>query len=466
MLKRIFLIATACCISLCTLQAVPIRANDFTVVAKKAIPAAVSIKVKITSPKQSSYFFNGREYQYDEPMDFEDFFQQFFGGPKRYRERSQPSEIGQASGFIVTPDGYILTNGHVVKGASEILVILNDGRDFAAHVIGIDPNTDIAVIKIDANNLPFLSLGNSDDLEVGQSVLAVGTPFGLQASATAGIVSAKGRNNLDLARIEDFIQTDAAINRGNSGGPLLNMDGEVIGMNTAIATSMGSGGYQGIGFAIPSNLIQRVMNELIAHGSISRGFLGVTLQQITTDLASAFGLNTLDGALIADVTTDSPAQKAGLKQGDVILAYNGQKVTNIAALRNTISLMKPGTTVNLTVLRNGKDMNFILAIGNFPEDQPKLSEHIDKLGFEVENLTPDIARALGYPNLRGVVVSRVEAGSPAAWAGIKKGALILTVNQKEVFTIEQFNKTVKDADSQPILLLIKQGDFTRFVSIK
>ena len=416
-LAKILLI-TGCCA--CLLSFAPsIAANtqtssrtDFIEVAKNATPTVVSIKVKASSPKRSSsFFYNGREYEED-PNDFfnDNFFQQFFGAPpKKQRERFESPQIGQASGFLVSADGYILTNGHVVKDANEIVAVLNDGREFPAQAIGIDSNTDIAVIKIDAKDLPFLTLGNSDELEVGQWVMAIGNPLGLQASVTVGVVSAKGRNNLDLARIEDFIQTDASINRGNSGGPLLTMNGEVVGMNTAIATSMGSGGgYMGIGFAIPSNLAQHIMSELIANGSISRGFLGVTLQQITNDLASAFGLKSMEGALVSDITSDSPAAKAGLKQGDVILDYNKKKVTNIASLRNAISLMKPGTKLNLIVLRNGKEMPISLAVGTFPEEQARAISKAAKIGFEVENLTPEMARNLGYLNQSGVLVTRVE----------------------------------------------------------
>jgi serine protease Do len=444
--------------------------TDFIEVAKKATPAVVSIKVKSSAPKRSSsFFFNGREYDED-PNDFfnDNFFQQFFGTPKRQRERFEQPQIGQASGFIVSGDGYILTNGHVVKDANEIFASLNDGREFPAQVVGIDANTDIAVIRIDAKDLPFLTLGNSDDLEVGQWVMAIGNPFGLQASVTVGVVSAKGRNNLDLARIEDFIQTDAAINRGNSGGPLLTMNGEVVGMNTAIATSIGSGGgYMGIGFTIPSNLAQHVMSELIANGSITRGFLGVTLQQITNDLASAFGLKNMEGALVSDISSDSPASKAGLKQGDVILEYNNKKVSNIASLRNAISLMKPGTKLNLKVLRNNKEMAVSLAVGSFPEEEAKSMTKATKLGFEVENLTPEMARNLGYLNSSGVVVTKIEPGSPASWAGIKKGAMILSLNNKEVKTVEQFNQILKESESnKPLLLLVKQGEYTHFVSIK
>lgn len=264
--------------------------QDFRSVAKKAIPAVVSIKVKSGSKKSLANSWSSDEDAAD--LFNDDFFQRFFGIPRQKgRDHSDSQVIGQASGFIVSPDGVVLTNNHVVDEAKEILVTLNDGREFPAKVIGQDPNTDIAVVKIDAKDLPYVTLGNSDDLEVGQRVAAIGNPLGLQATLTSGVVSATGRNNLDLTRWEDYIQTDAAINRGNSGGPLLNLNAEVIGMNTAIVTDMGSGGYMGIGFAIPSNMLKHVMEELMSNGKVNRGFLGVVLQQMDNNLAKAFHLN-------------------------------------------------------------------------------------------------------------------------------------------------------------------------------
>ncbi|NGX42533.1 MAG: hypothetical protein K940chlam7_00813, partial [Chlamydiae bacterium] len=446
---------------------------SFTGVAKKAIPAVVSIQIKTPGQSHPSMFYNGPESGDESPFDFfnDNFFQQFFNAPRRERgRRSQPEEqlqTGQASGFIVSGDGYVLTNGHVVQNATEITISLNDGREFEGKLIGTDPNTDIALVKIDATNLPYLPLGNSDDLEVGQWVVAVGNPLGLQASVTSGIVSAKGRNNLDLAQVEDFIQTDASINRGNSGGPLLNLNGEVIGMNTAIVTSMGSGGYMGIGFAIPSNLAKHIMQEIIETGSVARGFMGVSLQQISQDLAQAFGLKSTEGALVSDVTKDSPAEKAGIQQGDVILEYDEKKVNNIATLRNAVSLMKPGSNINLTVLRKGRRKNISMTVGKFSENVAQAKFKEDKLGIEVEALTPDIARNFGYSEMNGVIISNVEPRSPAAWAGIKQGTLIVAINHTEMQTIEEFHKILKEADSdKPILLLVKQGDYMHFVSIK
>lgn len=445
------------------------QSNDFRQVAKTAIPAVVSIKVK-GKGKQNLFFGFGDqddEDSQDSNTYGDDFLQRFFGMP-RQRQPEQQLVLGQASGFIVSPDGYILTNSHVVKDMSEITVVLNSDKEYKAKVIGQDPNTDIALLKIDAKDLPYLKLGNSDELDVGQWVVAIGNPLGLQASLTAGVVSAKGRNNLDLSRIEDYIQTDAAINRGNSGGPLLNLDSQVIGMNTAIVTNMANGGYMGIGFAIPSNLLQTVLDDLKNDGSFKRGFLGVTLQPVDEDLAKAFGLDKAEGALVAEVAKESPADKAGIKQGDIIIKYNNQPVLNIGALRNAISIMKPGSPVLLSLLRNGQSMDIRVEVGLFPTSQPIAAAVKDlKLGLEVENLTAESAGKIGFSGEKGVVISKVDPAGPAAWAGLKKGALILEVNKKKVANVDEFHSVLQQTENdKPVLLLIKQGDTTRFVSFK
>lgn len=438
--------------------------KDFTQVAKQAIPAVVAIKVK-TVNKQSEMqdLFN------------EDLFQFFFGVPgkelgKEHRSLQRQPEpvLGQASGFVVSKDGYVMTNSHVVKDATEIVVTLNDGRDFPAKVVGQDPSTDVALLKIEATDLPYLELGDSEALEIGQWVVAIGNPLGLKASLTVGVVSAKGRNNLDLATIEDFIQTDASINKGNSGGPLLDLRSRVVGINTAIVSNMGSGGYMGIGFAIPSNIAKHVMDQLLKTGSISRGFMGVSLQAIDKDLAQAFGLKNTNGALIADVSKGSPAEKAGIQQGDVILAINKQAVTNIGALRNTISLMSPGTKVMLTLLRNGKSIELPFEIGSYPKtEEVSIEAKGNSLGFEAQNLTPELAKSLGLHGEEGVVITKVETNSPASWAGLKKGAIILAVNQQKIHSVEQLNEVMKsNSTDKPLLLLVKQGEVIRFISLK
>lgn len=476
-LFRVALFAAMCAIavpgnSLLAKEAQQEQPQDFTGVAKKAIPAVVSIKVRSGMTKRG--VSNSSGYYDSDSSDLfnNDFFQKFFGLPRQNgRDSSESQVVGQASGFIVSADGTVLTNNHVVDGAKEIIVTLHDGREFPGKVVGQDPNTDIAVVKIDAKDLPFVTLGNSDNLEVGQRVAAIGNPLGLQATLTSGVVSATGRNNLDLSRWEDYIQTDAAINRGNSGGPLLNLNSQVVGMNTAIVTDMGSGGYMGIGFAIPSNMLKHVMDELLATGKVSRGYMGVALQPMDNDLAKAFHLNKVEGALVAEVTKGSPADKAGLKPGDVILQYNKVSFNNVAGLRNAIAMMKPGTHITLNVQRDGKYIDIPLDVGDFPSEREQMvtadNAKENKYGFSVQSLTPEISQTFGYRDDKGVVISKVEPGSPAGWAGLKKGTLIVGVNRKAVTSVDEFNKEMDATEKgKPVLFLIKQGDSVRFISLQ
>lgn len=436
---------------------------DFREVAKKAIPAVVSIKVKGSVSASS-------DDSDEEELFGDDFWQRFFGVPKGQgkngRRDKEDQVVGQASGFIVSPDGEILTNSHVVKDMSEITVSMNNGKEFPAKVIGQDSNTDIALIKIDAKDLPYLKLGDSSDLEVGEWVVAIGNPMGLQASLTVGVVSATGRNNLDLTRVEDYIQTDAAINRGNSGGPLLTLDGEVAGMNTAIVTNMANGGYMGIGFAIPSNLLKAVMQDLKSSGSFQRGFIGVALQAVDSNLAQAFGLDNTEGALIAEVTKDSPAEKAGLKQGDIIQKFNNRPVSDVGSLRNAVALVRAGTKVPLVILRNGKPLSLTVEIGSFPSTASvAASVKNNLLGIQVDNLSAEMSSKLGSSG--GVVISAIQASSPLAWAGVRKGAVILEVNHKKIANVEEFNKAIDASEKgKPFLFLIKQGESTRYISFK
>ncbi len=439
--------------------------KDFTDVAKKAIPAVVFIKAKILDKQPED---QDRDEDYlGQPGD--DFFRQFFFGiPRRNRPTAPQTVVGQGSGFIVSENGHVLTNSHLVNNSSDITVILNDGTELPAKILGQDPNTDVAVLKIEGNHLPFLELGNSEKLDIGQWVVAIGNPLGLQTSLTVGVVSAKGRNNLDLISIEDFIQTDAAINRGNSGGPLLDLQGLVIGMNTAIVTNGGGGGYMGIGFAIPSEILRHIMNQIVNSGSVARGFIGVTMQEIDKDLAQAFGLKHPGGALVADVTKGSPAEKAGLKQGDVIQTYNKLSIANIGTLRNAIALMTPGTRITLGVLRGDKQLEIAVDVGDYPQSTPKIASMSGtKLGFEIQDLTPELGKSLGTNEESGVVITKVEPGSAAAWVGLARGALILSVNHKSVSNVDQFHGALQGVDSnKAILLLVKQGDITRYLSLK
>lgn len=438
--------------------------KGFSSVAKKVIPAVVFIESEVAV----------RESLANNPLELfqEEFFNRFFGVPPGMGPQNGPMTPRQkkpqyvhGTGFFVTADGYILTNNHVVADAQKITVTLNGGKKYVATVVGTDPRTDLAVIKVEGDAFPFLSLGDSDVLDVGEWVIAVGNPFGLDASVTVGIVSAKGRSQLHITDFEDFIQTDAAINPGNSGGPLLNIDGEVIGINTAIVS--GSGGYMGIGFAVPSNMARRVMEQLIKSGSVNRGYVGVVLQPLDEDLAQSFGFNKLQGALAAEVTKGSPAEKAGIKQGDIILAYNNMPVDSISALRNAISLMEPGTEVKLSIFRDGKTVNLSIKVGSYAESQGSNGQTYAKFGFEVDEFTAELAQKLGLQEQKGVVITGIAPGSLADSAGLKPGTLIVAVDRIQVTNVDEFDKAIKKAfGNKKVLLLVKQGTVTRFVSLK
>jgi serine protease Do len=349
----------------------------------------------------------------------------------------------------------------------KITIQLHDGREFPAKVLGDDPNSELALIQIDADNLPYLTLGNSDNLEVGQWVAAIGNPFGLQATLTVGVVSAKSRNNLDIARYEDFIQTDAAINRGNSGGPLVTLDGEIIGINTAIATTTSSG-YLGIGFAIPSNMAKNFMDEILSNGKISRGFLGVSLQAIDYNLAKAFGLKKIEGALVTNVSKNSAAERAGLQAEDIILRVNDRPVDSAATLRNEVYMLKPGTQITLSIWRKNQIVQLPVTIGEYSENTVVSTNENAKnsLGIEVSNITPEMAQPKGNSQ-EGVIVTKVYPSSIAALAGLKKGALILAVNRQKISNVDDFNNALaREPQDQPILLQIKQGDMYLFLSLQ
>lgn len=440
----------------------------FAAVAKKVSPAVVFIQIEKTID-------NRPVGQFYSPFG-DDLFRHFFGlpfsqGQQRHFQqipRRQEQVVGQGSGFIISADGYIMTNNHVVGDTDKVIVRLKDGREFKAKTIGTDPHSDIAVIKIDAKNLPVLALGNSDKIEVGQWVLAIGNPFGLSGTLTAGIVSAKGRSSVGIADYENFIQTDAAINPGNSGGPLVNLDGEVIGMNTAIFTK--NGGSMGIGFAIPINMVKAIGNQLIKKGSVTRGYLGIVIQNLTTELAKTLGLKNHKGVLIAQVTKDSPADKSGLKQGDVIIKFDDKPVDKVGPFRNRVSLKMPGTKGKIVVLRDGKPMTLSVTLGQLPANNKiaGISSHrLEKLGLSVQTLTNNLADQLGYQGEAGVVVSQVDPGSVAALAGIKPGALIQEVNRIKINNVDDFNKAIeKTPKHKAILMLIRQGKYSRYIALE
>ncbi len=437
----------------------------FTAVAKRAIPAVVFIKVQTNTPDQEE---GGYPYGYQNPYDYnsDDFFNRFFGSPYRGGQPQKPQpQLSQGSGFLVSADGYIMTNAHVVKGADKITAVLNDGREIDATLVGGDPHTDIAIVKIEGKDFPFLALGDSEEIDIGEWVIAIGSPFQLEASVTVGVVSAKGRQNLKITDFEDFIQTDAAINPGNSGGPLLSLKSEVIGINTAIVSR--SGGYMGIGFAIPSNMAKNIMAQIIDKGSVTRGFLGVSLQPVDKDIADAFNLPKPEGALISEVVKDSPADKAGLKQGDIIIEYNKQPVKSLQSFRNEVSLMNPGSSVILKVNRKGQILTIPVTLGTANDTLATGGNIIQKLGMEIDNLTPDLSKQLGYTQREeGVVITKIKPGSAAATAGLRPGFLIQAVNHKKVTNVDEFNEALGQPENKRILLLVRQGNATRFYSIK
>jgi serine protease Do len=440
-------------------------AKAFTQVAGKATGAVVSIKVK-------KYVQTGSAH--GSPME-EEFFEFFFGPRFRQRGQKKQERPGLGSGFIVSTDGYIMTNNHVVGDADEIKVTLKDGREFDGEIIGTDPRTDVAVIKIDGKDLPVIELGDSDALKIGEWVIAVGNPFGLAETVTVGVVSAKGRSGFGITRnpttgeigYEDFIQTDAAINPGNSGGPLLDIDGKVIGINTFIFSQ--SGGYMGIGFAIPINMAKSIKNQLIESGRVTRGYLGIYMDQLDAEKAEFFGLDEISGVIITSIAEDSPAEKAKLKEADIILKINDKKIEDTLALRNFIAFVEPGTEVSLLVYRDGSKMKIKAKIEPRPDDEftDGSSGISKKLGLQVQDINKELARQFGYEIGEGVIVSSVTRGSQADIKGIKAGMVILSVDRIHVGSVKEFNAAILEkTKNDKVLLLVQHGRFAEWVVLR
>ena len=421
-------------------------------------PAIVNISTTRTEKTPENPF----AHFYDDP-----FFKKFFGD--RFRNQETPKEhkaTSLGSGVIVSSDGYILTNNHVIKNADEIKVLLSDKREFTGKVIGNDSKTDISVIKIDTDNLQTIAIGDSDALRVGEIVLTIGSPYGLNQTVTMGIVSAVGRANVGIADYEDFIQTDAAINPGNSGGALVNARGELVGINTAIFST--TGGYQGIGFAIPSNMAKAVMESLIKKGKVVRGWLGVSIQPITPELAKQFNIKEEYGALVGGVMDGSPAEKAGILRGDVIIEFNGKKVDEPYNLRNTVANTLPGEAVKLKVIREGKTEMITVKIGELPSEiQAEHKEYENALkGVSVQDLTPDLYHQLNIPGkINGVIITRINEGSPAQ-ENLLPGDIIQEINRKAIANLQDFeNIASKIKPDENILLLVFRKGTSLFISI-
>ena len=441
---------------------------SFAPIVKRVIPSVVKIVVSEDAKEQAGA---GTGSPFDDPM-----FRWFFGPMNPDSPHSggrmmpQPRREGLGSGVIVSPDGYILTNNHVVADADKVEVTLKDGRELTAKVVGTDPKTDIAVIKVDATDLPAITFAKSDQVEVGDRVLAIGNPFGFGQTVTTGIVSAKGRAVRLGLEYEDFIQTDAAINPGNSGGALVDMHGRLIGINTAIYSR--GGGFQGIGFAIPSDLAENIMNSLVTTGKVVRGFLGVSIQDLTPVLAEQFKLKEPKGALVSEVTPDSPADKGGLKSGDVILSLNGEDVKDSRALKFAVAGIAPGTDAKLTVLRDGKKQDLTVTVGEMPGEKTvagndTTGEDTGVLnGVGVMDLTPQVRNEFEIPaRIEGAIVTQVDPNSASAEAGLAPGDVILEIDGKTVTSAQDAIKLTESSDDKKTLLRVWSRGATHFIVV-
>ncbi len=433
----------------------------------KAQPAVVHIKVERVVEGQRNFRFNNPNDLFNE-----EFMERFFrdrnrnNNPESRSRRPEYRQEGLGSGAIVSQDGYILTNNHVVGEADKIEVRLTDGREFEAKLIGADPLSDVAVIKIEGEDLPVLPMGDSEALQVGETVIAIGNPFGLSYTVTMGIVSAKGRSNVGIVDYEDFIQTDAAINPGNSGGPLINLNGDIVGVNTAIYSR--SGGYQGIGFSVPIKMARRIMEDLLDDGRVARGWLGVGIQDLTEDLASSFGLESREGSLITAVQAETPAAAAGFQRGDVVTHFKEMTVRDSNHFRNEVGSTPPGEKVEIKVMRKGSPVTLNVTLGERPGSPvvaQKEPETTEELGVAVRDITPELANRLGLSQApSGVVIIGVEPDSIAYRAGLRANQVIVEVNQQVVDSSSVFQELIREGDlDKGILLLVSSQQGSRYI---
>jgi serine protease Do len=435
---------------------------SFADLAEKVKPAVVNISTTSTVKVPGNpfrHFFGPNQREQNGP--FDDFFKNFFNEVPDQKMKQQ--SLG--SGFIVNKDGYIVTNNHVVDDAEEIKVKLSDGREYKAKIVGRDSKTDLALIKISSpfENLPILALGDSEKMRVGDWVMAVGNPFGLEQTVTQGIISATGRV-LGSGPYDNFLQTDAPINPGNSGGPLVNLKGEVIGINSAIVP-----GGQGLGFAIPSALAKSIMTQLKEKGKVVRGWIGVTIQTVTPDLAKSFGMKETKGALVGDVVKGGPAEKGGIKTGDIIISFDGKNVKNSNDLPRLVAETDIGKTVDMTIIRESKELHVSIKVEEMTEARmaTQSSEPVQSFGMKVDNITPQLRQQFGIAEKSGVIVVAVDGGSLAAESGIQQGDVIKEVNRKPVKNMADYNQAMeRTGKGQPLLMLLKRGKQTFFVSME
>jgi Do/DeqQ family serine protease len=444
--------------------------SSYADVVEKTSPAVVQIFTERKAQAQGQQF----------PFGGNDFFEKFLPRQAPQQQQRPQIERGTGSGVIASADGYVLTNHHVIDGGEKITLRMQDGKTYEAKIVGSDAPSDLAVLKIEATNLPFLTLGNSDSVRVGDIVLAIGNPLGIGQTVTAGIISAKGRRTgLSDGSFEDFLQTDAPINRGNSGGALVNLAGELIGINSQILSSGQGGGSIGIGFSIPSNMAKTVMDQLIQNGKVRRGQLGVNIQNITEDVAKSLELKDTKGILVSNVRAGSAADKAGLKRGDIITAINGEKVEDGNVLRNKVAGTLPGTEIRLTVFRDGQEQQFTAVLDEFnTETEAKENQQEEnnpanpakpsgKLGLGLKPLTPSEARQLQLPEgTTGLIVTDVDANGAAGEEGITRGDVILEVNRQPVESLEDMQTALEKSGDRPILLLVARGGQVSYLTVK
>lgn len=444
-------------------------------IAREKNPAVASITVKSKAKSMHKKFgFNQRGPGHfgQSPNPFgrlPDQFRDFFG---RMPKGNPAPRGGSGSGFVIDAEGHIFTNHHVINNADEIKVTLDDTKEYEAVLIGSDPKTDIALIKIvqkdgETETFPYLNFGDSDRLQVGEWVVAIGNPFGLSHTVTTGVVSAKGRN-IGAGPYDEFIQTDASINPGNSGGPLLNLKGDVIGVNTAIISG-GSGGNVGIGFATPINVAKKILPELKEHGSVTRGWLGVMIQRLTPELAQSFNMDEPKGALVGNVTPNSPAFRGGIKRGDVIVKFNHNEIGTVNVLPKIVAETKPGQSVQVELIRDGKLKNLNVSIAALEDNGPRVKRASfgDKLGIQAQDITPELAQSFSLENSEGVLVAGVTPGASASEAGLKRGDVIIEVNRQPVRNVAEYkNRVSKSQPGSAVLLLVKRDGNSIYLAVR